>query len=340
MRPELETVLKTALTGGSSSSAQIAEAFGVIMDGQADPIEIASLLTALALRGETSAELAGAAAAMKTRATRIPTRTTGLLDTCGTGGDQLHTFNISTAAAIVASAAGVPVAKHGNRQASSKSGSADVLEALGVNINLTPEAVGHCIDEIGIGFCFARLLHQAMQHVAPVRQKLGFRTIFNLLGPLTNPAGAEYQLLGTNRVATAKKLAIAKSELGGTRTLVVCGADQLDEVSLWGTTTVFDVQGSQITEHHWTAADMGLAECRVEALTVDSPSQSAEVIRKVLAGERGPARDIVLANAGAALLTAGKAAQLRHAVELAANAIDSGSAAKKLEALATASQPS
>ena len=340
MRPELETVLKTALNGGSSSSAQIAEAFGVIMDGQADPIEISSLLTALTLRGETSAELAGAAAAMRARATRIPTRTTGLLDTCGTGGDQLHTFNISTAAAIVASAAGVPVAKHGNRQASSKSGSADVLEALGVNINLTPDAVGRCIDEIGIGFCFARLLHQAMQHVAPVRQKLGFRTIFNLLGPLTNPAGAEYQLLGTNRVATAKKLAIAKAELGGTRTLVVCGADQLDEVSLWGTTTVFDVQGSQITEHHWTAADMGLSECRVEALTVDSPSQSAEVIRKVLAGERGPARDIVLANAGAALLTAGKADQLRHAVELAANAIDSGQAAKKLEALATASQPS
>jgi anthranilate phosphoribosyltransferase len=338
MRPELETVLKTALNGGSSSSAQIAEAFGVIMDGQADPIEISSLLTALTLRGETSAELAGAAAAMRARATRIPTRTTGLLDTCGTGGDQLHTFNISTAAAIVASAAGVPVAKHGNRQASSKSGSADVLEALGVNINLTPDAVGRCIDEIGIGFCFARLLHQAMQHVAPVRQKLGFRTIFNLLGPLTNPAGAEYQLLGTNRVATAKKLAIAKAELGGTRTLVVCGADQLDEVSLWGTTTVFDVQGSQITEHHWTAADMGLSECRVEALTVDSPAQSAEVIRKVLAGQRGPARDIVLANAGAALLTAGKAHQLRQAVELAANAIDSGYAAKKLEALTSASQ--
>lgn len=338
MRPELETVLKTALAGGSSSSAQIAEAFGVIMDGQADPIEISSLLTALALRGETSAEIAGAAAAMRARATRIPTKMTGLLDTCGTGGDQLHTFNISTAAAIVASAAGVPVAKHGNRQASSKSGSADVLEALGVNINLTPEAVGRCIDEIGIGFCFARLLHQAMQHVAPIRQKLGFRTIFNLLGPLTNPAAAEFQLLGTNRVATAKKLAIAKAELGGTRTLVVCGADQLDEVSLWGTTTVFDVQGSQITEHHWTAADMGLTECRVEDLTVDSPATSAQVIRDVLAGKPGPARDIVLANAGAALLTARKAHELRDAVTLAASAIDSGSAAKKLESLIAASR--
>lgn len=337
MLPQLETVLKTALAGGSSSSAQIAEAFGAIMDGQADPIEISSLLTALALRGETSAEIAGAAAAMRARATRIPTKMTGLLDTCGTGGDQLHTFNISTAAAIVASAAGVPVAKHGNRQASSKSGSADVLEALGVNINLSPEAVGRCIDEIGIGFCFARLLHQAMQHVAPVRQKLGFRTIFNLLGPMTNPAAAEYQLLGTNRIATAKKLAIAKAELGGTRTLVVCGADQLDEVSLWGTTTVFDVLGSQITERHWTAADMGLTECRVEDLTVDSPAHSAQVIRDLLDGRPGPARDIVLANAGAALLTAGKTTELRHAVTLAAHAIDSGSAAKKLESLIAAS---
>lgn len=338
MRPELESVLKTALTGGSSSSAQIAEAFGVIMDGQADPVEISSLLTALALRGETSAEIAGAAAAMHARATRIPTKTSGLLDTCGTGGDQLHTFNISTAAAIVASAAGVPVAKHGNRQASSKSGSADLLEALGVNINLTPEAVGRCIDEVGIGFCFARLLHQAMQHVAPVRQKLGFRTIFNLLGPMTNPAGAEYQLLGTNRIATAKKLAIAKAELGGTRTLVVCGDDQLDEVSLWGTTTVFDVQGSQITEHHWTAADMGLSECRVEDLRVDSPAQSAQVIRNLLAGQPGPARDIVLANAGAALLTAGKSNLLKHAVALAAEALDTGAAKRKLESLIAASQ--
>lgn len=337
MLPKLETVLKSAFAGTPSTSAQIAEAFGVIMDGQADPIEISSLLTALALRGETSAEIAGAAAAMRARATRIPTQTTGLLDTCGTGGDQLHTFNISTAAAIVASAAGVPVAKHGNRQASSKSGSADVLEALGVNINLTPEAVGRCIDEIGIGFCFARLLHQAMQHVAPVRQKLGFRTIFNLLGPMTNPAAAEYQLLGTNRITTAKKLAIAKAELGGTRTLVVCGADQLDEVSLWGTTTVFDVQGSQITEHHWTAADMGLSECRVEELTVDSPAQSAQVIRDVLSGKPGPARDIVLANAGAALLTAGRAQSLRDAVNMAAVAVDKGAAKQKLESLITTS---
>ncbi len=211
-----------------------------------------------------------------------------------------------------------------------------------MNINLTPEAVGRCIDEIGIGFCFARLLHQAMQHVAPVRQKLGFRTIFNLLGPLTNPAGLSISCSAPIAWRPRRSWPSRSPNWEETRTLVVCGADQLDEVSLWGTTTVFDVQGSQITEHHWTAADMGLAECRVEALTVDSPSQSAEVIRKVLAGERGPARDIVLANAGAALLTAGKAAaQLRHAVELAANAIDSGSAAKKkLEALATASQPS
>lgn len=330
---EIEAVLNVLLAGGATTSPQMAAAIGVIMDGQADPIEIAALLTALAVRGETALEIAGAAAAMRARATRIPTQTTGLLDTCGTGGDQLHTFNISTAAAIVVAAAGVPVAKHGNRHASSKSGSADVLEALGVDITLAPEAVARCIDEVGIGFCFARLVHQAMQHVAPVRQKLGIRTIFNLLGPLTNPAGAEYQLLGTNRIATARKLAEAKSQLGGTRTLVVCGADQLDEVSLWGTTTVFDVQGEQIRERHWTAHDMGLPECTPEDLVVASPAESAAVIRDVLAARTGPARNMVLANAGAALFTAGRATELREAVQLAARAIDSGAAQQKLDAL-------
>jgi anthranilate phosphoribosyltransferase len=330
---ELETVLKSAIAGGTATSDQMAAAIGVIMDGQADPVEIAALLAGLAVRGETAQELAGAAAAMRARATRITTSVRGLLDTCGTGGDQLHTFNISTAAAIVASAAGVPVAKHGNRQASSKSGSADVLEALGVDITLSPEAVGQCIDEIGIGFCFARLLHQAMQHVAPVRQKLGIRTIFNLLGPLTNPAGAEYQLLGTNRVATARKLAEAKVQLGGTRTLVVCGADQLDEVSLWGTTTVFDVQSGQIKERHWTTDDMGLTACTPDDLVVGSPAESAAVIRDVVAGKPGPARNIVLANTGAALFTAGRATELREAVKLAAHAIDSGAAKAKLDAL-------
>ncbi len=330
---EIETVLKAALSRGTTTSPQMAAAIGVIMDGQADPIEIAALLTALAVRGETALEIAGAAAAMRARATRIPALTSGLLDTCGTGGDQLHTFNISTAAAIVAAAAGVPVAKHGNRQASSKSGSADVLEALGVDISLAPEAVAQCIDEIGIGFCFARLVHRAMQHVAPVRQKLGIRTIFNLLGPLTNPAGAEYQLLGTNRVATARKLAEAKTQLGGTRTLVVCGADQLDEVSLWGTTTVFDVQGDRIEEQHWTARDMGLPECTAAELVVGSPAESAEVIRQVFAGKPGAARNIVLANAGAALLTAGRALELRDAVQQAARAIDSGAAERMLASL-------
>ena len=330
---ELETVLKVLLAGGTTTSPQMAAAIGVIMDGQADPIEIAALLTGLAVRGETALEIAGAAAAMRARATRIPAQTPGLLDTCGTGGDQLHTFNISTAAAIVVAAAGVPVAKHGNRQASSKSGSADVLEALGVDITLAPEVVGQCIDQIGIGFCFARLVHRAMQHVAPVRQKLGIRTIFNLLGPLTNPAGAEYQLLGTNRIATARKLAEAKTQLGGTRTLVVCGADQLDEVSLWGITTVFDVQGHRIEERHWTARDMGLPECTPADLVVGSPAESAAVIRQVFAGRPGPARNIVLANAGAALFTAGRSHDLREAVQLAEQAIDSGAAQQKLEAL-------
>lgn len=338
MLPEIESLLKAAIAGSTTTTEQMSSAIGAIMDGWADPVEIAALLAGLAVRGETAAQLAGAAIAMRSRATTIPTQTRGLLDTCGTGGDQLHTLNISTAAAIVAASAGVPVAKHGNRQASSKSGSADVLEALGVNISLPPEVVGQSIDQIGIGFCFARLLHQAMQHVAPVRQKLSFRTIFNLLGPLTNPAGAEYQLLGTNRIATAQKLAEAKSQLGGSRALVVCGADQLDEVALWGITSVFDVSGTRITELSWTPADLGLPECTPDQLVVDSPAESAAMIRSVLNGEGGPARHIVLANAGAALWTAGRTPHLKEAVQLAAHSIDSGAASEKLEDLIRFSQ--
>jgi anthranilate phosphoribosyltransferase len=233
----------------------------------------------------------------------------------------------------VAAAAGAPVAKHGNRHASSCSGSADVLEALGVNIRLTPEQVGRCIDEIGIGFCFAPLLHQAMKHVIPVRQALGIRTIFNLLGPLSNPAGAAYQLIGSSRIATARILAGAVAALGTTRTLVVCGNDQLDEVSLWGTTTVFDVQGESISSMEWTAAEMGLPACHVEDLRIESPQQSATMIQQALSGEPGPARDMAAANAGAALLATGRASTIREGVEQALGAIETGAARRKLEEL-------
>jgi anthranilate phosphoribosyltransferase len=305
------------------------------MDGNVDDVLVAGLLTALRAKGETASELVGAARAMRERATKIPARATGLLDTCGTGGDGLATFNISTATALVAAAAGVPVAKHGNRAASSTSGSADVLEALGVNINLTPEQVARCVDEIGIGFCFAPLCHSAMKNVVPIRKRLGFRTIFNLLGPLTNPAGAEYQLVGAGRCATAEKLAHALARFGPKRAIVVCGNDELDEVSLWGTTTAFVVEGEEARRTTWEAASLTSRRgVRPEDLQVESPAESAAVIRSVFAGETSAARDVVVANAAAALFAARRVGAITEGLEVAQNAIDSGAANRTLERLA------
>ena len=334
MLPEISHAVQPALAGEAVSYEAMTAAVGALMDGRASEVEMASLLTALAAKGETADELAGAAAAMRARVTRVPATTSGLLDTCGTGGDRLNTFNISTATALVVAAAGVPIAKHGNRSATSSSGSAEVLQSLGVDIELPPDAVARCIDEVGIGFCYARLLHSAMKHVAPVRAALGFRTIFNLLGPLTNPAGAEYQLLGTTSRATAEHLAHAVAQLGTTRTLVVCGNNQLDEVSLWGQTDVFDVLGDQVAWHGWKAGDLGLDKCDVAALQVSSPEESATVVRGLLQGQVGPARDIVVANAAAALWCVGKVDKPADGARLAEEQIDSKRALNQLERLA------
>ena len=334
----LEHALDRLVTGNDLDSGEAQAAFAAIMDGQATEVETAALLTGLRVKGESVGEIVGAARAMHQRAMPIHTKHNGLLDTCGTGGDQLHTFNISTAAAFVAAACGVPVAKHGNRGVSSSSGSADCLEQLGVNINLTPPQVTRCLDELKIGFCFAPLLHSAMKHAMPVRKQLRFRTIFNLLGPLTNPAGAEFQLVGTGRKETAHRLARALAELGRTHAYVVCGADQLDEVSLWGTTTAFEVTGAHVLEHHWTAMTFGLPERRLEELQVHSAVQSAAVIREIFAGKPGAPRDIVLANSAAALLAARKVDDPRHAVQQATGAIDSGAARDLVQQLADLSQ--
>ena len=326
--------LLTALEGRSLSESEAAAAIGEVMDGQADEILVASLLTALRAKGESAEELYGAARAMRERAACIPARTPGLLDTCGTGGDGLATFNISTATAIVAAAAGVPVAKHGNRAASSTSGSADVLEALGVNINLTPEQVATCIDEVGIGFCFAPLCHGAMKNVAPIRKKLGFRTIFNLLGPLTNPAGAEYQLVGASRITTAEKLANALALFGVKRAVVVCGNDELDEVSLWGTTTAFVVEGERVSRTTWDAKALTDRDSvSPDELRVSSPDESAGRIRAILAGEVSSGSDIVIANAAAALLAASKTTTITDGLAIARQALRSGKAEQTLEQL-------
>jgi anthranilate phosphoribosyltransferase len=322
----LQTVVDRLIANDGVTVSQMHAAISAVMDGQAADVDIASLLTALRCRGETVPELVGAAQAMRERATPIPCRSTGLLDTCGPGGDGLETFNISTAAALVAAACGVKVAKHGNRSVTSKSGSADVLEALGVNLQLTPEQVGRCIDEIGIGFCFAPLLHGAMKFAAPVRKQLGFRTIFNLLGPLTNPAKADYQLVGVPKLDLAEKLAQALSELGTKRALVVCGNDELDEVSLWGTTTVWEVGPKTINQKQWTIADYGLPECRPDDLRISDATESAAVIQGVLEGKRGAARDIVVVNAAAALLAVERVRTLQAGVDQASQAISSGAA--------------
>ncbi len=333
MQPEVRSALQQLLKQQSLDSKTMRKVIGSMMENECGDVEAAAILTALTIKGETEEELAGAAQAMRERATRIPTSRTGLIDTCGTGGDGMRTFNISTATAFVIAAAGAPVAKHGNRSVTSTSGSADVLEALGVNIEITADQAGKCLDEIGICFCYARTFHAAMKFVAPIRQRLGFRTIFNLLGPLTNPARAEFQLIGASTNEYAAKIAGAVSRLDVKRAMVVCGNGQLDEVALWGTTHVWSITSGQVEQLEWTASDFGLPECRPEDLSINSKEESAELIKGLLNGAPGPARDIVLANAATALICQGAASTPAEGVQLAAKAIDSGRAAEVLKQL-------
>ena len=305
---------------------QMDEAITHIMEGRWREEQIARLLIALHEKGETVAEVAGAASAMRRQMTPIRTKRDDVVDVVGTGGDGSGTFNISTAAALVTAAVGVPVAKHGNRRFTSRTGSADVLAELGVNIEADVARVEACLDELGICFCFAPLLHMAMRHVGPVRKKLDTPTIFNILGPLANPAGAPFQLLGVGRDDLRPLLSQALAMLGTKRVLVVHGADGLDEVTLGGTTHVTEATEDKLTEFDWTPADFGLEPIRIEALQVDGPQQSARVITEILRRQAGPARDIVVANAAAALWTVGYTPSLRECVGLAAEAIDSGAA--------------
>ncbi|MDQ6959545.1 MAG: anthranilate phosphoribosyltransferase, partial [Mariprofundaceae bacterium] len=292
-------------------------------------------LMGLSIRGETPSILAGAARAMRDAATRIHPRTVGLLDTCGTGGDCASTFNISTTVALVVAAAGVPVAKHGNRAISSKSGSADVLEALGVQLNIAPEKVAECIDTTGIGFLFAPGHHPAMQHAAGPRRELGIRSIFNLLGPLTNPAHAEYQVLGVYAKDKLKLVANALRQLGTERALVVHGRDGLDEVT---TTTLTDAiwveqgvdQHAPVREFEIDPAAFGMPYAKATDLAGGDAETNAAIIRDILDGKHGPARDIVLLNAAAALWVAGKTGGIAAGLRMAAEAIDSGKAAEAL----------
>lgn len=326
-------VLGRIAAGEDLSRADMEGAVDALLSGQASDAEIGLLLTGLRLKGETVEELVGAASSLRRHMTAIRSKRTHILDTCGTGGDASGTFNISTAAALVAAAAGVPVAKHGNRRATSRSGSADVLAELGVNVEADLERVARCLDELGICFCFAPLVHGAMKQVAAVRKQLGTPTIFNLIGPLANPAGAEFQLIGVGRADQRPRVAGALAQLGIRRAAVVHGDDGLDEVTLCGATEATLVDGGRLIEVRWTPQDFGLPAVAREGLLAESPSASAAIIRGVLAGEPGGPRAITLANAAAALWLAGEGATLSDGARRAAEAIDRGDARELLSKL-------
>jgi anthranilate phosphoribosyltransferase len=315
-----------------------------IMSGEATPAQIGSFITALRMKGETIEEISGAAMVMRKKATRI---TTGvavdkgeiLVDTCGTGGDSSGTFNVSTTTAFVVAAAGIPVAKHGNRSISSQCGSADVLEALGVNLDLTPEQVGNCVKEVGIGFLFAPMLHSAMKYAIGPRREIGIRTIFNVLGPLTNPAGANVQLLGVYSPDLCEKLARVLGRLGSQRALVVCGAGNVDELTVTGDTIVAELANGEVITYTVCPEDVGLNRCTlVDLKGGDTPEESAAILRDILGGAEGPRRNMLLFNSGAALYAAGKVSGLTPGVARAAELIDSGAALTKLDSLITFSQ--
>ncbi len=329
----IEATLGRLAAGENLSMDEMAASIEAVMQGKLNDGQIGILLTALRAKGETAEEIAGAAQVLRRHMTPIQTKRTSLVDTCGTGGDGSGTFNISTAAALVAAAAGVSVAKHGNRKITSKSGSADVLAALGVNVEADVRQVEACLDTLGICFCFAPLLHGSMKRVASVRQQLGVPTIFNLLGPLANPAGAPFQVVGVGPANIRPLMAEALRLLGAQRAIVVQGEDGLDEVTLSGPTRVTEVVDGGLRNFTWTPADFGMEPTELDSLRVDGPQQSAEVIRGVLAGQSGPARDIVVINAAAALWTAGQEDAPRAAAQRAADAIDGGQAAELLQQL-------
>ena len=309
-----------------------------IMGGQMTSAQIAGILIALRVKGESVTELAAAAQVMREMSAKVDVADLRhLVDTCGTGGDGAHTFNISTAAAFVAAAAGCHVAKHGGRSVSSTSGSADVLEALGVNLNLTPEQVGRCIREVGVGFMFAPNYHPAMKHAAPVRRELGVRTLFNLLGPMTNPAGAPNQVMGVFSRSLTGRLAEVLRHLGSRHVMVVHAADGLDELSLGAPTHVAELVHGQVREYTVTPGDFGLAEAPSEVFSVNGAEEAKTRLLAALTGADMPARDIVALNAGAAIYVSGRAVTLEAGVHTALQVIAGGAARAKLDALVATS---
>jgi len=336
----IQQALEKIVRGESLARSEAEATMETILAGQASEAQIAALLTALRMKGESVDELVGFAAAMRRHARAVfasgrPADLGPLVDTCGTGGDYAGTFNVSTAAAFVVAGAGVRVAKHGNRSISSACGSADVIEALGIQLDHAPERAGEAIERIGIAFLFAPAVHAAMQHAMRARRELRFRTVFNLLGPLTNPAGATAQVIGVFEREFLERMAQAMGQLGVRRGFVVHSADGLDEISLAGETFIAELSGEQVRSYSVVPEDFGLARAPREAVVGGDPKRNAELIRRILSGEKGAPRDMVVANAAAALVAADRGADFRAAAALAGQSIDSGAAQGKLLALAS-----
>jgi anthranilate phosphoribosyltransferase len=328
--------LTALLAGKDLSEADAAAAMTEIMEGAATPAQIAGFVVALRAKGETTDEIAGLVRTMRSFGEHVEVMG-DVLDTCGTGGDRTGTFNVSTAAAFVCAGAGVKVAKHGNRAASSRCGSADVLEALGVVIDLQPDKVATCIETAGIGFCFAPVFHPAMRHAGATRRELGIATIFNFLGPLTNPAGARHQALGVADERMLHRMVDALAHLGSVHVVAFQGDQGLDELSTSGPSRVVELKGDEVTEWIIDPAELGIATAPLDAVAGGTPEENAATIRSILSGESGPRRDIVLLNAAAGFVASDRAADMAAGLELARDSIDSGGARRALDDLISAS---
>ncbi len=329
----MRKAIDRVVNGHDLTVDEVKDVMDKIMSGEATDAQIAGFITGLRMKGETISELTGAAHVMRDKAAKITTSRSGLVDVCGTGGDKIDTFNISTTTAFVIAGAGLPVAKHGNRSVSSPSGSADVLEELGVNLDLTPAQVGESIDEIGIGFLYAPTFHQAMKHAIGPRKELGIRTIFNMLGPLTNPAAADIQLLGVYDADLTEAIAYTLKNLGVEGALVVHGLVGLDELSTVAKTKVSQLKDGRVDTYYIKPEELGLEEAKPEELQGGSPKENAVITKNILSGQQGKKRDIILLNAAGAFLAAGKVDDLEAGIELAAETIDQGLALDKLNQL-------
>lgn len=329
----IREAISKVVDGEDLSQEEATTTMNEIMSGEATPAQIACFITALRLKGETVDEITGCARIMREKVTRIEAKADLLVDTCGTGGDGSNTFNISTTAAVVAAGAGLHIAKHGNRSVSSKSGSADVLKALGVNIEADAALVAKCVDEVGIGFLFAPMLHPAMKYAIGPRREIGIRTIFNILGPLTNPAGAQVQVLGVYDAALTETLANVLKNLGSSHVFVVHGADGLDEITITDKTYVSELVDGQVKSFTIAPEDFGMSRADASTLVGGEAEENARITLDILGGEKGPRRDIVLLNSAAVIMAGGKAADLAEGIQVAAETIDSGKALEKLELL-------